>query len=103
MKAWNNAWSHMAAKAQPAKSTLAATSPMQPLYKILSLPACKCQWNLLPLLWHVSLLRMTTAKVAGCHLARRKYAYLRTCGGVGKLHTTAELPEMPPVVVWCNG
>jgi len=46
---------------------------------------------------------MTTAKVAGCHLARRKYAYLRTCGGVGKLHTTAELPEMPPVVVWCNG
>lgn len=26
----NNAWSHMAAKAQPAKPTLAATSPMQP-------------------------------------------------------------------------
>ncbi len=74
-----------------------------PLYKILSLPACKCHGNLLPLLRHVSLLKMTTAKVAGCHLARRKYAYLRTCGGVGKLHTTAELPEMPPVVVWCNG
>lgn len=26
----NKAWSHMAAKAQPAKPTLAATSPMQP-------------------------------------------------------------------------
>jgi hypothetical protein len=28
MKAWNKAWSHMAAKAQPAKPTLAATSSM---------------------------------------------------------------------------
>ena len=30
-KAENKAWAHMAAKAQPTKPTLAATSPMQPL------------------------------------------------------------------------